>query len=103
MLWLRNEDVGRKLGVENIYDLIDKETKGRSETRNPTDEETREYKRHGSGLIDGEKFMYTSEGIIILVVIHCGGTKATDFRTNLGFKQHNLTLTKEQSVTTKNN
>ena len=47
--------------VENIYNLIDKEIKGRFETRNPTNEQIIEYKGHGSKLIDGEKFMYTCE------------------------------------------
>ena len=56
MLWLRNKDIEEKLGVENIYGLIDKEINGRSETRNPTNEQIREYKTHGSELIDGEKF-----------------------------------------------
>ena len=46
-LWLRNKDIGEKLGVENIYDLIDKEIKGKFETRNPTNEQIIEYKKHG--------------------------------------------------------
>ena len=33
MLWLRNKDIGEKLSVENICDLIDKEIKGRFETK----------------------------------------------------------------------
>ena len=37
-----------------IYDLIDKEIKGKFETRNPTNEQIREYKRHGLELIKGE-------------------------------------------------
>ena len=71
MLWLRNKDIGEKLGVENIDDLIDKEMKGRSETRNPTNEQIREYKRHSSELIDDKKFMYTREDIIMSIIIHC--------------------------------
>ena len=59
MLWLRNKDIGEKVGVENIYNLVQKEIKGRFETRNPTNEQIREYKRHGLELIEGEKFMYT--------------------------------------------
>ena len=101
LLWLTNKDIGEKLGVENIYDLIDKEMKGRFETRNPTDEQTREYKRHGSELIDGEKFTCTPEDIIITIIMHCGGTKTTDSRADLGFNQHDLVMSKEQSVTTK--
>ena len=64
-LWLRNKDIGEKLGVENSYDLIDKEMKGKFETKNPTNEQLREYKRHGSEVIDGEKFVYTCEDIIM--------------------------------------
>ena len=25
IIWLRNKDIGEKLGIENIYDLVDKE------------------------------------------------------------------------------
>ena len=44
MLWLRNKNIGEKLGVGNIYNLIDKEIKERFETRNLTNEKMREYK-----------------------------------------------------------
>ena len=48
MLWLRNKDIGeiKLLGVQNIYDLIDEEIKDKFETKNPTDEQNREYERH---------------------------------------------------------
>ena len=36
-LWLRNKDTGKKLGVENIYDLIDKEIKDKIGTNNLTE------------------------------------------------------------------
>ena len=42
MLWLRKKDIGEKLGVENIYDLIDKEVRGRFENKDPTNEQIRE-------------------------------------------------------------
>ena len=32
-LRLRNKDIGKKFGVENIYDLIDKEIKGKFKTK----------------------------------------------------------------------
>ena len=70
MLWLRNKDMKEKLGVEKIYYLIDKEIKGRFETRNPTNEQIREYKRHGPKLIDGRKIMYTREDIIMSIIMH---------------------------------
>ena len=65
MLWLRNKHIGEKLVVENIYDLIDKEIKGKFETRKSTNEKIREYKKHGSEQIDGEKFIHTREDIIM--------------------------------------
>ena len=68
MQWVRRKGIGEKLDVENIYDLIDKELKGRSETRNPT-KKPREYKRHESQLIDGEKFMYTRKDIIMPIIL----------------------------------
>ena len=103
ILWLRNKDLGGKLSVENIYDLIDKEIKGRFETRNLTNEQTKEYKRHGSKLIDGEKFMYTREDIIMLIIMHCrvSTPEPNEFKTRLGFNQHDLIMTKEKSVLTK--
>ena len=71
MLCLRKKDIGEKLGVENIYDLIDKEIKGRFETGNPTNEQIREYKRRRTKLSVGEKFMYTREDIIMPIIMHC--------------------------------
>ena len=53
MLRVRNKGIGEKLDVKNIYDLIDEEIKGRFEVGNPINEQIREYKRHGSKLIDG--------------------------------------------------
>ena len=70
-LWLRIKDIGQKLGVENIYDLIDQETKGKFERNNLTEQQVREYKRHVSELIKGETFMYTHENIIIPIIMHC--------------------------------
>ena len=46
VLWLRSKDTEEKLDVENIYDLIDKEIKGRFGTNNPTKQQIRKYKIH---------------------------------------------------------
>ena len=64
-LWLRNKDIGEKLDVEKIYDLIDKEIKGKFMTNNRTKQQFRNHKRHGSELID-EKFIYTYEDVMML-------------------------------------
>ena len=34
-LWLRNLDIGEKLDVQNIHDLVDKEIKDKCKTKNP--------------------------------------------------------------------
>ena len=83
--------------------MIEKEIKGRFETSNSINEQVREYKRHGSELIDGEKFMYTREDIIMIIIMHCRVSipEAVEFKTRLGFNQHDLTMVKEQSVLTK--
>ena len=47
VLWLRIKDIGRELDVENVYDLFDKEIKGKFETKKPTEQQIRKYKRHG--------------------------------------------------------
>ena len=94
------KDVERELDVENIYDLVDKEIKDKFETNYPTKQQIKKYKRHGSELIENEKFMYAHECIIISVIMHCrvGTPKSIEFRSKLGFNEYDITLTKEQSV-----
>ena len=100
VLWIKIKDIGKELDVENIYDLIDKEIKGKFETNNPTDEQIRKYKRHGSKLIENEQFTYAHECIIITIIMHCRvpTPKSIEFRSKLRFNQYGVTLTKEQSV-----
>ena len=99
-LWIRIKDIGRELDVENIYDLIDKEIKGKFKTNNFTDEQNEKYKRHGSELIESEQFMYAHECIIIPIIMHCrvSTPKSIEFKSKLGFNQFDITLTKEQSI-----
>ena len=102
MLWLRNKDIGEELGLENIFELIDKEVKRRFETRNPANEQIRDYKRHGPELIDGEKFVYTLEDIIMPIIMYCRlkTSKAIEFKTRLGFNQYDVIMKRKQSVLT---
>ena len=51
----------KKLHVKNIHDLADKEIKGNFKTTNPTNDQIKMYKKHGSELIDGKKFVYVYE------------------------------------------
>ena len=99
-LWLRIKDIGEKLDVKNIYDLVDKEIKDEFKTNHLTKKQIRKYKKHGSVFIEGIKFMYAHECIIISVIMHCrvSTPKSTEFRSKLGFNQYDITLTKEQFV-----
>ena len=69
--WIKMIDIQKKLDIKSIYDLADKEIKGKFKTNNLTDEQIKKYKRHGSELINGEKFVYAHECIIIPVIMHC--------------------------------
>ena len=51
ILWLKIKDIGRKLDVKNIFDLVDKEIKGKFEANYLTEQQIRRYKRHGSEFI----------------------------------------------------
>ena len=100
ILWLRIKDVGREFDVKNIFDLVDKEIKGRFETNYPTEQQIRKHKRHGSEFIKDMKFKYAHECIIISIMMHCrvATPKSVEFRYKLGFDQYDITLTKEQSL-----
>ena len=58
LLWIKMINIQKKLHVKIIHDLVDKEIKGKFKTNYLTDEQNKEYKRHGSQLIDDEKFVY---------------------------------------------
>ena len=47
--------------------------------------------------------MYAHEDIITPIIINCkvSTPKALEFRSKLGFKQHDIVLSKEQSMTPK--
>ena len=64
-------DIQKKLDAKNIRDLVDKEIKRKFKTNNPTDEQIKKYRRHGSELVDHDKFVYFHEGIMILVIMYC--------------------------------
>ena len=95
VLWIKMIDIQKKLDVKNIDDLVDKEIKGKFKTNNLTDEQIKKYKIHGSELIDGEKFMYAHEGIIIM---HSRTPESCKFKRNFEFKLHDVINCKEQTV-----
>ena len=100
ILWLSFKDIGRELDVENVFDLVDKEIKGKFETNYPTKQQIRKHKRRGLELIENKKCMYAHECIIIPVIMHSrvSTPKSIEFISKLGFNQYDITLTTEQSV-----
>ena len=100
VLWIRIKDIGKKLDVKNIRDLVYKEIKGKFETGYLTEQQIKKHKRHGSEFIEGIKFMYAHECIIIPVIMRCrvSTPKSIKFKSKIGFNQCEITLNKEQSV-----
>ena len=85
----------KTLDDKNIHDPVDKKIQSKF---NLTHEKIKKYKRHGSELIDGEKFVYAYEGIIIPVTMHCSTPEWCKFKRSLGFKLHDVINCKEQTV-----
>ena len=75
--------------------MANKEIKGKFRANNLTDEQIKKYKKHGSGLIDGEKFVYAHEGIIMT---HCKTPESCKFKRSLAFKLHDFINCKQQTV-----
>ena len=101
---LRISDRKKSWGGKNLYDLIDKEIKGKHEVKNTSDltkQQIRKYKIDRSRIIKGSKHsMYVHEDILIPIIMQSrlSDSKTIKFRTDLGFNQINLILKKEQSV-----
>ena len=51
-------------------------------TNNQANEHIKKYEKHGSELIDGAKFVYAHEGIIITVIMHCRTPESCKFKRN---------------------
>ena len=70
VVWIKMIDIQKKLDVKNINVPVDKEIKGKFKTNNPTNEQIKKYKKHGSELIAGENFFDAHESITIPVIMH---------------------------------
>ena len=101
---LHISDAKIRWGGKNLYDLINKEIKGKYEVKNMSDltkQQIRKYKIDRARLIKGSKHsMYVREDILIPIIIQSRSSdpKTVNFRFDLGFNQINLILKKEQSV-----
>ena len=98
VLWIKMINIQKKLDAKNIHNLVDTEIKGKFKTNNLADEQIKKYKVPGSKLIDGKKFMYAHEGVIIPVIMHCRTPEPCKFKRNLGFKLYDVINCKEQTV-----
>ena len=92
-----------------MSDLVRKEIHRIFETKNPTKDQIRKYERCEKELDNNSNstFMYVHSDLMARIIKNCrgekgrGGKKKDDFRSKLGFKLHDITMSKEESVTTK--
>ena len=75
--------------------------RGAYDTATPTKEQTKSYKRHEKEFIADFTGIYIHEDLALSIIMDCRTPTAIKFRTKLGFDQHDLIMTKEQSVLTK--
>ena len=97
-------EIKKRWGGKNLYDLNDKEIKEIYEVKNMNDltkQQIRKYKIDRARLIkDSKHSMYVHEDILITIIMQSrlSDSKTIKFRTDLGFNQIYLILTKEKSV-----
>ena len=104
LLLLCISDATKRWGGKSLYDLIDKEIKGKYGVKNMGDltkQQIRKYRIDRAKLIKGSKdSMYFHEDILIPVILQSrlSNSKTIKFRADLGLNQIDLILKKEQSV-----
>ena len=103
LLLLCISDVSKWWGGKNLYDLIDKEIKGKYGVKKMsqfTKQQIRKYKINQARLFKGSKnSMYVHEEILIPIMqSRLSDPETIKFWSDLGFNQINLTLRKEQSI-----
>ena len=98
---LRISGVKKRWGGKNLYDLIDKEFKGKYEIKNMSDltkQQIRKFKIDRTILIKGSKHsMYIHEDILIPIIMQSrlSDSKTIKFRSDLGFNQISLILSNQ--------
>ena len=104
LLLLCISDATKRWGGKSLYDLTDKEIKGKYGVKNMGDltkQQIRKYRIDRAKLIKGSKdSMYVHEDILIPVILQSrlSNSKTIKFRADLGLNQIDLILKKEQSV-----
>ena len=101
LLFLYISDLGKRFSCKNIYDLIDKEIKGkyRVEKMNElTKQQIGKFKIDRARLIkDSKHSMYVNEDIAISIIMESrlSNSKMIKFRSDLRFNQINLILKRD--------
>ena len=101
VLWIKMHHIQDKLGVKNMSDLTIKAIKCIYETKTPTKEQFKKHKKFGKEFRDDLTGIYIQGGLALSIIMDCRTSTAIEFRTKLGFNQHDLIMAKEQSVLTK--
>ena len=91
-----------------MSDLVKKEIHGIFETKNPTEDQIRKYKRREKELDNNcnATFVYVRTDLVSRMITNCKGEKRRgkkmdDLRCKLGFSLYDITMSKEESVTAK--
>ena len=109
-------DIQKGLGIQKISDLVRKDIQGIYETKDFTKKQKRKYIRTEQEIskkpTDDSKINYVCSDIMEKIIKNCRGVKKCNdginriekegqrenFRATLGFKEHDIMLTKEQLV-----
>ena len=77
LFWVRMHNVQEGLGVKNMSDLVRKEIHGIFETKYPTKDQIRKYKRREKELDDNcnATFVYFSSDLMLRVIKNCRNEK----------------------------
>ena len=108
LFWVRMHDVQEGLGVKNMSDLVRKKIHGIFETKYHTKDQIRKYKRCEKDLDNNSNatFVYVRSDLMSRIIKNCRGEKRRgenkigDLRRKLGFRLNDITMSKEESVTT---
>ena len=96
VLWVNMHDIKDKLGVKNMFDLTINAIKSIYDTENPTKNKLKKKKRYGKEFIENLTLICIREDIALSIKINRRIPMAIEFRTKLGFNQHDLIMAKQQ-------
>ena len=105
LFWVKVNDVQNGLGGKDMSVLVRKEIHSIFETKNPTKDQVKKYKRHENELHNNSNatLLYVRSDLMSRIIKNCRVEKkgAKKKRYKSGFMLHNITMCKEESVTIK--